>query len=55
MGIELDVKCDECNRKLSGSGETYCFDCFNELKEQIEEQSKIIDELNKQIDELERG
>ena len=50
--MSLEFTCDNCGRKQSYSDNTYCEDCFEELKNTIKDLEKEKEELINKIDKL---
>jgi hypothetical protein len=47
MSVEIDVRCDECCKEISDSDACYCTDCYDKLK-------NVIDDFKERIEALER-
>ena len=45
MYDESRAECDKCNSRISDGDEAYCQDCFEFMKDEIEEQRKEIERL----------
>ncbi|MCK4649475.1 hypothetical protein KAT51_08120 [bacterium] len=45
MYDESRAECDKCNSRISDGDEMYCQDCFEFMKDKIEEQRKAIEIL----------
>ncbi len=54
MSLDLRyVQCDQCNRGFSEGDEIYCYKCYNDLLEKVEDLEKEIGELKTQIEKME--
>jgi len=51
MSIGLDVRCDECNKRLEDGDEVICVACHELLKEEIDKLNERIEKLETALDE----
>ena len=49
MTIDINIKCDECNETLENDDKVFCYKCFKEYAEKIEELEEQVEELEKEV------
>ena len=54
MSIDISLHCDECGKEIDTSELVFCEDCDVELKDRIEELLGVVEELEKEIEQLEK-
>ena len=52
MSIDISFICDECGKEIDTSETIFCEDCIVELKDRIEELLGVVEELEKEIEQM---
>ena len=53
MSVEIDITCNHCGySNMDASDEIYCVDCYDALKDKVEELEQDLAEANAEIDTL---
>jgi hypothetical protein len=53
MAVKLLSECDSCGYSMTDGDESYCSDCYEELKDKVKELEDEIEKLEEKINSLE--
>lgn len=51
--VQLDCTCDNCDQELDEGDRTYCWACYDEIKDYVKDLEKCLEKANEKIVELE--